>query len=73
MAEHDHDPPPRDPAQLFLRLRARRGWTQHNLARALGVTKSQVCNVEQGRRWPSGRVLWAAWGLDAGAGPGGGA
>lgn len=59
-------PPPRAVSAVFRRIRARRSWTQETLAAELGVTKAAVNNIERGRRWPSGRVLWAALGLEGG-------
>lgn len=56
-------PRPASPAALFRRIRARRNWPQKKLAARLGITRAQVCNVERGHKWPSGRVLWRAWGL----------
>lgn len=46
-----------DWAQRVRALREKHGWTQDDLADLLGLaTRGAVCNLEQGRRQPTGPV-----------------
>jgi DNA-binding XRE family transcriptional regulator len=41
---------PKNPGRLVRGARGREGWTQAELARRMGTTRSVVCDLENGRR-----------------------
>lgn len=51
-------------------IREDRGWTQHQFARRVGITNSQVSRFETGKQQPMLRTLWRLGrALGMGAGP----